>query len=231
LSIIHKLSGEICTFKQDSEWQTGHVKQSAILPVSLPYVYHFKNSFTSKQNDNSVLKQPPHLKCVATLPCPSWTYAKIQIYVSDYRYFLTLHVSQGSVATFVRCDGLFNYTFITNLLLSPLVKKFWISVSIWWSYGQKYSGAIFGTRCILSYRANHILLLLPIHGDVWWLTLCPSWTYAKIQINLNAIELRGNIYHINHICYYLQPTFWDMKVCNKKLTWKLWFPVVYWMSC
>ena len=41
LSIICKLSGEICTFKQDSARQTGHVKQSTILPVTSPNVYQF----------------------------------------------------------------------------------------------------------------------------------------------------------------------------------------------
>jgi len=38
--------------------------------------------------------------------------------------FFDINVSQGSVATFVRCGGIFNYSFITNLLLSPLVKIF-----------------------------------------------------------------------------------------------------------
>ena len=36
--MIRKLSGEISTFKQDSERQTGEVKQSAILPATSPNV-------------------------------------------------------------------------------------------------------------------------------------------------------------------------------------------------
>ena len=37
--------------------------------------------------------------------------------------FSDINISQGSVATFVRCGGIFNYNFVTNLLLSPPVKK------------------------------------------------------------------------------------------------------------
>ena len=43
------LQGEICTFKQDSAGQTGHVKQSTILPVTSPNATDFKNSFTSNR--------------------------------------------------------------------------------------------------------------------------------------------------------------------------------------
>jgi len=38
--------------------------------------------------------------------------------------FLNIKVSQGSVATRLRCDGIFNDQFITQSLLSPRVKNF-----------------------------------------------------------------------------------------------------------
>jgi len=38
--------------------------------------------------------------------------------------FLNIKVSQGSVATRLRCDGIFNDHFITQSLLSPRVKDF-----------------------------------------------------------------------------------------------------------
>ena len=38
--------------------------------------------------------------------------------------FLNIKVSQGSVATRLRCDGIFNDQFITQSLLSPRVKIF-----------------------------------------------------------------------------------------------------------
>jgi len=37
--------------------------------------------------------------------------------------FLNTKVSQGSVATRLRCDGILNDQFITQSLLSPRVKK------------------------------------------------------------------------------------------------------------
>jgi len=45
--------------------------------------------------------------------------------------------SQGSVATSLRCGGLFNNHFTTDLLLSLLVKQFFKSVNIWRSYRQE----------------------------------------------------------------------------------------------
>ena len=42
--------------------------------------------------------------------------------------FLNIKLSQGSVATRLRCDGIFNNQFITQSLLSPKVKK--------WNIGQ-----------------------------------------------------------------------------------------------
>jgi len=38
--------------------------------------------------------------------------------------FLNIEVSQGSVATYLRCDGIFNDQFITQSLLSPRVENF-----------------------------------------------------------------------------------------------------------
>jgi len=38
--------------------------------------------------------------------------------------FSDINISQGSVATFGMCGGIFSYNFIANLLLIPLVKKF-----------------------------------------------------------------------------------------------------------
>jgi len=44
---------------------------------------------------------------------------------------------QGSVATCLRCGGLFSNHFTTNLVLSLLVKQFLKSVNIWRSYRQE----------------------------------------------------------------------------------------------
>jgi len=38
--------------------------------------------------------------------------------------FLNTDISQGSVATRLRCGGVFKYDFVTNFLLSLIVKEF-----------------------------------------------------------------------------------------------------------
>jgi len=45
--------------------------------------------------------------------------------------------SQGSVATHLRCSGIFNDQFTTNLLVSLLEKRFLKSVKAWQSYRQE----------------------------------------------------------------------------------------------
>ena len=51
---------------------------------------------------------------------------KLQLMLIDVRLaqFLNIKVSQGSVATRLRCDGNFNDQFITHSLLSQTVKTF-----------------------------------------------------------------------------------------------------------
>jgi len=48
--------------------------------------------------------------------------------------FLNSDISQGSVATFVRCGEIFNVDFVANLLASLSVKELRKLVSIWRSY-------------------------------------------------------------------------------------------------
>jgi len=50
-----------------------------------------KNLFTTIQNDIPVVKQSPHLKCVATLSCDL---SLSLLCVSDYHCFLTLMFQQ-----------------------------------------------------------------------------------------------------------------------------------------
>jgi len=57
--------------------------------------------------------------------------------------FLNIKVSQGSVATRLRSDGILNDQFITQSLLSPKVKKFWKLVNICRSYGHLSTGLFF----------------------------------------------------------------------------------------
>jgi len=51
------------------------------------------------------------------------------------------NIAQGSVATHVRCGGIFNDLFITHLLSSLPVKKVYKSIGSWRSYKKEYSYA------------------------------------------------------------------------------------------
>jgi len=50
---------------------------------------------------------------------------------------LEIYVSHGSVATHLRCGGIYNNHIILNCLQGVPVKEFWKSVNNWWRYGQK----------------------------------------------------------------------------------------------
>jgi len=56
-------------------------------------------------------------------------------YLWDYCTFRV--EAQGSLATHLRCAGIFIGHFVTLSLLSQLVKEFWKLVKIWQSYGQE----------------------------------------------------------------------------------------------
>ena len=69
---------------------------------------------------------PPVQNCLTTI----WPFIEIlrlivQATVTMQRWPIKIcyNVSQGSVATSVRCGGIFSYSFIMNSLLSPQVKK------------------------------------------------------------------------------------------------------------
>jgi len=47
--------------------------------------------------------------------------------IPGFHHFLFFYVSQGSVATYVRCDGENDEYFIANFLLNPTVKEFYKS--------------------------------------------------------------------------------------------------------
>ena len=62
-----------------------------------------------------------HLKCLATV---IYDLLLITIPVSNRHMFSDINISQGSVATHLRCGGIFSYHFTANLLLSLTMKEF-----------------------------------------------------------------------------------------------------------
>ena len=65
----------------------------------------------SKCADKWILKIPPHLVCVATLPCETISAKQA---INDKL--------QGSVARYLRCDGVVDNQIKKGLLLSPQVR-------------------------------------------------------------------------------------------------------------
>ena len=82
---------------------------NTLLLVTLPIIHPFKK-FTHRLSSTPfliwLLTTPPHLECVATLPCN----------LSLMACFADINVSQGNVATNARCDGIFNAYLTSNLL-------------------------------------------------------------------------------------------------------------------
>jgi len=106
---------------------------------------NFKNSFTSRLNDECVVKNSSFLEFLAILHCDL---SLITIHISEWCHFSDIHIWQGSVATRLRRGGIFKHVFVANLLPSPPMKKVWKSVNIWWSYGQEFGVLFFiDSRC------------------------------------------------------------------------------------
>ena len=81
----------------------------------------------------------------------------ITIHISDYHQFSDIHISQGSVATYVRCGGIFQYDFVANLPLSLSRKEFGKLLKIWGSYGQEFSVLFYNdSQCSLYHTRNAV---------------------------------------------------------------------------
>jgi len=50
-------------------------------------------------------------------------YLSLMWQCAEHCDFLNIDISQGSVATYVRCSGIYKYAFVANLPLSMSVKK------------------------------------------------------------------------------------------------------------
>ena len=93
----------------------------------------FTDRFASKYATKPLLTIPPHLTCVAELPC------KTSVSENSTKFDACIvmnNKSHGSVATCLKCGGLFS-NYFTNLLLSLLVKQFSKSVTFGEVTGKK----------------------------------------------------------------------------------------------
>ena len=92
------------------------------LLVTLPNIHQFKKFFSLSNKPFFIwlLTIPPHLKHTATLTC----------HLSLMVCFADINVSQSSVATYARCDVIFNMHLTANFPGNLSVKKFCKSVKI-----------------------------------------------------------------------------------------------------
>ena len=48
----------------------------------------------------------------------------------------------------MKCSGMFNNLFTTNLLRNIPVNEFWKSIKIWQNYGHEFDVQFFGPPCV-----------------------------------------------------------------------------------
>ena len=108
--------------------------------------------------------------CLQTVSASLLLTITATIHISDCCQFSDIHISHGSVATYLRSGGMFKCTFIANLPMSLPPKEFWKLVNIWRSYGQEF-GVFFDSQCkIIVEQLNssyHILRTTVLSSVLW----------------------------------------------------------------
>jgi len=99
--------------------------------------------------------------------------------------FSDIKVSQGSVATLVRCVGIFNANFIANFLKSQPVKELWKSADIWRSYRKSKKGDVFLKHRVVCHarKYDHVTHLL---RDLHWLRV-PERIQFRLSVLASAV--------------------------------------------
>ena len=98
--------------------------------------------------------------------------------------FSDINASQGSVATLVRCGGIFNVNCIANFLTSQPVKELLKSADIWRSFRKVKGGRFFETQCIFTTLTNRHTATKGI--KIWYVTNIISFL-SKLRSFLKSI--------------------------------------------
>ena len=121
MTLSFNVNSNLCTFFvfQRCVGQARKVHETiTFMLVTLPNIHRFYFFFTHRLSSKPfliwLLTTPSHLKYVATLPCDS----------SLMACFSNINVQRGSVATYARCDGIFNFHLTANFPRNLPVKKF-----------------------------------------------------------------------------------------------------------
>ena len=87
-------------------------------------------------------------------------------YFLSIAIFLNIDISQGSVATRLRCGGIFKYGLVANLPVSLPVKEFWKSVNISGSCGQEFGVLFFSETQVVNTVVIHRMLTLISYANL-----------------------------------------------------------------
>ena len=129
------------------------------------------------------LKMPQHLKCLATM---IYDLPLITIPVSNCHLFSDINISQGSVATRLRCGGIFNYHFTANLSLSLTMKEFWKSVKIWQSYRHEFGGPVFFWNTV--YCSEYFTIICVLSTE----HILPATLVVQVQQSVGCVCANNN---------------------------------------
>ena len=136
-----------------------------------------------------------------------WTaflFIVITIHISDWRLFSDIHISQGSVATYLRCDGIFKDDFVENLPQSLAVKELLKSVNIWGSYGQEFSVVcFFDSHSVVKNQYDTVFMVL---------AMTESTSERAVSVALCASEWLLLLVCISHCCWSLLDCVYRWKV-------------------
>ena len=72
--------------------------------------------------------------------------------------FFCIHISQGSVATCLKCGGTFKNAYVANLLWSRLVKNFENRITVSEVMAKSLVSCFFDSQCTLLYITHADLL-------------------------------------------------------------------------
>ena len=96
-------------------------------------------------------------------------------------WFLCISISQSSVATQLRCGGMFDMHFIANCLQNVPVKELWKSVNI--NLGKIWtikSGTFLGTQCIAEQTVTSR------HQVMYYKRIKPKFHYADFATQITS---------------------------------------------
>jgi len=114
----------------------------------------------------------------------------------EFHWFSVIHVSQGSVATYVRCGGMSTPHCIANFLMSLAVKEFLKSVKIWQSYCQNLGASFF-----LEHGVEQTQLLLISEKRNW--TTVSRWRVLPLNYTPNMGEQPDSNRHFVIYCHHV----------------------------